>query len=205
MKAAKLKRKADELVQSDKREQILQGAMQVFLRHGYAGTSMDRVAAAAGVSKQTIYSHFQDKEGLFTALVEGVTIHRLQHELGMDNLHGPPEVLLDQLATAFLHTMKHPDYLNLLRVVIAESVRFPELAQLYSRTVIHRGRQLLSTYFRSHPDLNIADPEAAAHIFCGTLVSFLLSQEILYGKLVSPLKADQVIRELIGMIVRHSA
>jgi AcrR family transcriptional regulator len=39
---------------SEKREQILQGAMQVFLKHGYAGTSMDRVAAIAGVSKQTI-------------------------------------------------------------------------------------------------------------------------------------------------------
>lgn len=164
MRAVKPKR-LDDSPLAEKREQILQGAIQVFLNHGYAGTSMDRVAAAAGVSKQTIYSHFQDKEGLFTALVERVTIHRLQRELGMQDLHGEPEELLYQLATVFLHKLSNPEYLNLFRVLIAESARFPELAQLYSRTVIHRGRQMLSAYFRAHPELKITDPEAAAHIF----------------------------------------
>lgn len=52
--------------------------MQVFLKHGYAGTSMDRVAEVAGVSKNTIYNHFQDKEGLFTALIEQITTNRFQ-------------------------------------------------------------------------------------------------------------------------------
>jgi AcrR family transcriptional regulator len=204
VRAAKPKQSND-VVPAEKREQILQGAIEVFLNHGYAGTSMDRVAAAAGVSKQTIYSHFQDKEGLFTALVERVTIHRLQHELGMDDLCGEPEVLLQQLATIFLHKLGNQEYLNLFRVLVAESARFPELAQLYSRTVIHRGRQMLSAYFRAHPELNITDPEAAAHIFCGSLVSFLLAQEILYGKLVSPLEGERVIQELVALIVKRPA
>lgn len=204
MRAAKPKQSYDASL-AEKREQILQGAIQVFLNHGYAGTSMDRVATAAGVSKQTIYSHFQDKEGLFTALVERVTIHRLQHELGMDDLCGEPEVLLQQIAMIFLHKLGNQEYLNLFRVLIAESARFPELAQLYSRTVIHKGRQMLSAYFRSHPELNITDPEAAAHIFSGSLVSFLLSQEILYGKLVSPLEGERVIQELIALIVKRPA
>ncbi|WP_316433236.1 TetR/AcrR family transcriptional regulator [Leptolyngbya sp. NK1-12] len=203
MRAAKPKR-LDDSPLAEKREQILQGAIQVFLNHGYAGTSMDRVAAAAGVSKQTIYSHFQDKEGLFTALVERVTIHRLQRELGMQDLHGEPDVLLHQLATVFLHKLGNPEYLNLFRVLIAESARFPELAQLYSRTVIHRGRQMLSAYFRAHPELKITDPEAAAHIFSGSLVSFLLAQEILYGKQVSPLEGERVIKQLVALIVQRS-
>ncbi|XPM58711.2 MAG: TetR/AcrR family transcriptional regulator [Leptolyngbya sp. IPPAS B-1204] len=203
MRAAKPKR-LDDSPLAEKREQILQGAIQVFLNHGYAGTSMDRVAAAAGVSKQTIYSHFQDKEGLFTALVERVTIHRLQRELGMQDLHGEPEELLYQLATVFLHKLSNPEYLNLFRVLIAESARFPELAQLYSRTVIHRGRQMLSAYFRAHPELKITDPEAAAHIFSGSLVSFLLAQEILYGKQVSPLEGERVIKQLVALIVQRS-
>lgn len=193
---------ADMPILNEKREQILQGGMQVFLKHGYAGTSMDRVAAAAGVSKQTIYSHFQDKEGLFTALIERVTIHRVQHELGTETLAGEPKVLLRQLAEAFLHTMGNPDYLNLLRVIVAESERFPELAQLYSRTVIHRGRQILSSYLQQHPELGIADPEATAHIFCGSLVSFLLSQEILYGKTTCPLAAERLIESLVSLLIR---
>jgi AcrR family transcriptional regulator len=193
----------------EKREQILQGAMQVFLNQGYASTSMDQVAAAAGVSKQTIYSHFHDKEGLFTALIERVTIQRIQRELRLENLYGEPElcgkpdVLLHRLAAAFLDKLGNQEYLNLLRLIIAESVRFPELAQLYSRTVVHKGRTILSQYFRSHPELKIADPEAAAHIFAGTLVSFLLSQEILYGKQTSPLEGERVIKELVRLMLRQ--
>lgn len=186
---------------SDKRDQILQGATEVFLNHGYAGTSMDRVAAAAGVSKQTIYSHFQDKEGLFAALIERVTIQRIQQELGAEELQGEPERLLRQLAHAFLERMGNPDYLNVLRIIIAESVRFPELAQLYSRTVVHRGRQILVRYFEAHPELQIADPEATAHIFAGSLVSFMLSHEILYGKLVSPLTGEQVVNALVDLML----
>jgi AcrR family transcriptional regulator len=203
-KHLKLKELTAEPVSTDKREQILQGALQVFLSHGYAGTSMDRVAAAAGVSKQTIYSYFQDKEGLFTALIEQVTIQRLQHELGCEMLCGEPEILLRQLAEAFLDKMGDQDYLNLLRLIVAESGRFPELAQLYSRTVIQRARQMLSAYFQSHPELQIPDPEAAAHIFCGSLVSFLLAQEILYGKLVAPLETDRLVKMLVGLIVKPS-
>ncbi|MEO1187293.1 MAG: TetR/AcrR family transcriptional regulator, partial [Cyanobacteria bacterium J06636_27] len=58
----------DTLQSSEKVEAILQGAMQEFLTHGFAGTTMDKVTAAAGVSKTTVYSYFQDKEKLFIAL-----------------------------------------------------------------------------------------------------------------------------------------
>lgn len=55
---------------ADKEEVILQGALQVFTHQGYAAASMDRIAAAAGVSKSTLYSYFRDKEGVFVALVQ---------------------------------------------------------------------------------------------------------------------------------------
>jgi AcrR family transcriptional regulator len=184
-----------------KQEQILQGAMQVFLSHGYAGTSMDRVAAASNVSKQTIYSYFQDKEGLFTALIERITIHRLQQELGCDELQGDPEILLRQLAIAFFNKIGNEEYLNLFRVVVGESVRFPELAKLYSRTVIQRGRGLLTAYFRSHPELQIADPEATAQVFLGSLVAFVISQKVLYGEHLMPIAPERLVETLIPLIL----
>mgnify|MGYP005852706093 CR=1 FL=1 len=186
-----------------KREQILQGAMQVFLKQGYANTSMDRVASAAGVSKQTIYSHFQDKEGLFTALIRRITIERIQLELGAEMLQGEPEAVLRRLAQVYFDKLASEEYMALIRVVIAESNRFPELAQLYTRTVIQKGRQILSDFFRSHPELKIADPEATAHIFFGSLVSFLISQEILYGKHMMPLAQDQLIDTLVPMVLNR--
>jgi len=181
-----------------KREQILQGAMQVFFSQGYANTSMDRVAAEAGVSKQTIYSHFQDKEGLFTALIERVTIRRLKQEFQLKACQGDaPQWVLRRLAESFLAKMDDPEYLACIRLVIAESARFPELAQLYTRTVIHYGYQTLSHYLKSHAELQIPDPEAAARIFLGSLVAFILSQEILQGKQTMPMDRDRLIDSLM--------
>jgi AcrR family transcriptional regulator len=175
--------------------------MQVFLSQGYAGTSMDRVAAIAGVSKQTIYSHFQDKEGLFTALIERVTIQRLQRDLGTEGLQGEPRVTLRRLANAYLQKMADEEYLALLRVVMAESTRFPELAQLYTKTVIHKGLSLISTYLKAHPELNLSDPEATARIFIGSLVSFLVTQEILHGKTILPMERDRLVDSLVELVL----
>jgi len=186
-----------------KQEKILQGAMQVFFRDGYLGASMDRVALEAGVSKQTIYSHFCDKESLFKALIERITMARFHAFFASGELIGEPEQLLRQLAeTYLLKVAEDRDYLNLLKVIIAESSRFPEIAQLYYQTVIQRGRQLLSQYFNAHPELGIKDPEAAAHIFFGSLVSFVVVEEIIQGKEIMPLPSQRVVDCLIDLIVR---
>src|SRR5215469_16619241 len=54
-----------------KRGAIIDAAAELFLRHGYLGTSMDQIAAQAAVSKPTVYNHFPDKEQLFTEIVLG--------------------------------------------------------------------------------------------------------------------------------------
>jgi len=186
-----------------KQEAILQGAMQVFLRLGYAGTSMDRVAAEAGVSKQTIYSHFQDKQGLFTALMERMTIRRFQTMLGGETLQGDPETLMRQFAEGFLNKIADAEYVAWFRLMIAESVRFPELAQLYGRTVIQQGRQLVAAYFEQHPELGFADAAAAAHIFIGSLVSYVLAQEVFYGKDEFPLERDRMVESLLSLMLHQ--
>lgn len=187
---------------NQKQEQILQGAMRVFLGAGYAGTSMDRVSAEAGVSKQTIYSHFGDKKGLFKALMEWVTIARFGSFFCLEELQGEPTVLLRKLAETYLtEVADNPEYMALFRIIIAESKRFPELVKLYTHTVIQRGRQLLSQYFASHPELGITDPEATAQIFFGSLVSYVMVQEMLYGNEVMPLPRDRLLNSLISLVL----
>ncbi|QLE48475.1 TetR/AcrR family transcriptional regulator [Nostoc sp. C057] len=191
---------------TQKQEQILRGAMQVFLRDGYAGTSMDRVSAEAGVSKQTIYSHFQDKERLFKALIERVTIASFQGIFCTEDLYGEPAILLREIAEAYLiKVADNPDYLGLFRLIITESQRFPELAKLYTQTVIQRGRLLLSQYLASHPELGITDPEATAQIFFGSLVSYVMVQEMLYGKEMMPLSRDRILDSLMSLVLAHTS
>jgi AcrR family transcriptional regulator len=196
----------------DKPEQILHGAMQVFLQQGYAETSMDRVAIEAGVSKHTIYSHFQNKEGLFIALFERLVFRHFQMEF--EDVPGetdscdcelpltePPEKVLRRIATIFLARMDDPEYIAFVRLLFAESGRFPELAQLYTREVIQKGDAVLSHYFKSHPDLHLSDPEISARIFSGSLIAFILSQEVLHGKEFFAIARERMIDGLVRTIL----
>jgi AcrR family transcriptional regulator len=188
-----------------KQDQILQGAMRIFLEAGYAGTSMDRVAAEAGVSKQTIYSHFQDKQGLFKALIERMTIDHFRHLFEVEPPHSAPEVVLRKIADIYFTQVVGDDYLALLRLVIGESGRFPELAKLYTKTVVQRGRHLLCQYFDHHPELGISDAEVTAHIFFSSLVSFVILQEGLYGQETMPIAQDRLVNGLIAMVLGNQS
>lgn len=186
-----------------KREQILQGALQIFLQEGYEGTSMDRVAAAAGVSKITIYKHFQDKEGVFTALVERVTAQRFQTVFGDLSFAEAPETVLRHLAHNLLDMMAiDEEYIAFLRLIIGESGRFPELAQLFIRALPQKVWALLRDYFVAHPELHLSDPEATARIFMGSLISYVLTQNILHGDAIAPMNPDLMIDCLVDTVVR---
>lgn len=186
-----------------KREQIIAGALKVFLKYGYEGTSMNRVAEEAGVIKQTIYSHFNDKEGLFKAIIESLTLQHFRAQFGADlPADIPPETALRKVGEIFLGRQKDPSYIALMRTVIGESARFPELARLYTSTVIKPGSAMLATYLKAHPELAIKDPEATARIFCGSIANNILLQEILYGKEIVPFEMQRIIDTLINMILQ---
>lgn len=185
-----------------KRNQILQGALHIFLQNGYEGTSMDRVATAAGVSKITIYKHFQDKEGVFTALIEQVTAQRFHRVFGDLDFEEPPAIALRKLAQRLLHLLAiDEEYIAFLRLLIGESGRFPALAQLFVRALPQKVWALLSDYIAAHPELNSPHPDATARIFVGTLMSHVMTQKLLHGEAIAPINQDILIDSLVHIIV----
>ena len=114
---------------------ILQGAIEEFLKHGYAATSMDKVAKAAGVSKATVYSHFGDKENLFNAVMQDLVKDKFQQVMGLSkpqSLEQDPQVVLSAMATRMLANAKSDrSFQDFMRIIIGESGRFPELAKAY--------------------------------------------------------------------------
>lgn len=221
----------DDMVVSAKAEQILAGAMRTFLALGYAGTSMDRVAAAAGVSKHTIYNHFQDKEGLFNALIERLVLRRFYIEFDIEckgddsgcelPQDGPPEQILRRLAKTFLNLRHDPEFIDFFRLLIAESGRLPELARLYNQKVIQEGNRVLAQFFQNqfqHPSSTLSPDQGGAalaaanavareealnrsHIFFGSLVSYILAQEVLHGKDLAALSEDRLIDTLVALVL----
>ena len=189
---------------TEKAEIILTGAMKEFLARGYAATSMDRVAATAAVSKATVYSHFRDKEGLFTALVQRLARRKFQKIFGAEHLSelaGEPREILRQFACNMLSQI-HQDreYLNFIRLIIGESGRFPELAQIFVRNLAKPGIEMLTEYLASCSQLQLPDPEATARIIVGALVHYLIVQEMLHGKEIIPLESDRLVESLIHLI-----
>ncbi|MBW4565444.1 MAG: TetR/AcrR family transcriptional regulator [Mojavia pulchra JT2-VF2] len=189
----------------DKVEQILSGAMQEFLKHGFAGTSMDKVAVAAGVSKATVYSHFQDKEGLFKVLIERLARKKFNSIFGTEPPEGEPAIVLRQLGTKALQQMvSDEEHRAFMRVLIGESGRFPELAQVCVRAMIKPVVETLTHYLASHPELKITDPEAVARILLGTLVHFHIVQDVMHGKDILPMASDHLIDTMTNLIVSNA-
>jgi AcrR family transcriptional regulator len=193
---------------AEKAEVILDGAMQEFLTHGYAATSMDRVAATAGVSKATVYSHFQDKEGLFAALIQRLVrdkCWKVFNPQDPNSLQGEPKIVLRRLATMMLDTATiDRQFVTFVRVIVGESGRFPELAQSFVRNLDRPVLEVLSQYLSSRPELKLPDPEAAARVFIGTIVHFMMTQEMLHGREILPMERDRLIDSLIYLICASS-
>ncbi len=186
----------------DKVEQILQGAMQEFLVHGYAETSMDKVAASGGVSKATVYSYFQDKQGLFKALVERLAKERFQSVFGTEDLVGEPKVVLHELVVKALNEMLLDDeYMAFMRVLIGESGRFPEMAQFCVTSLVKPAVDTLHNYLLSHPELNISDPEATARIIIGSLVHFVMTQKMMHGADILPMESHRLTDSLTDLLL----
>lgn len=189
---------------SEKMQAILDGALEVFMVQGYTAASMDRIAAAAGVSKSTLYSNFQDKEGLFLALIQDLTAASRQRVfalLSQSDLQAPTQAVLHQIATLMLDGFaKNQPLLTLMRLVIGESDRFPEVAKSFVREIQKPMLEQLTLYLTAQTQLNLPDPEVAARMFAGSLVHYLIIQKLLYGDEVLPLERDRMVDGLINTL-----
>jgi AcrR family transcriptional regulator len=170
-----------------KRAAILEAATGRFLRGGYLGASMDQIAADAGVSKQTVYKQFADKESLFreivTSTVDEVSDANYQAVLNLRD-SGDVEADLRGFARGQLARVMQPRLLQLRRLVIGEAGRFPELGRFFYERGPGRTIAALATAFErlaERGELKIDDPLAAAAHFNWLIMSTPLNGAMLLG------------------------
>jgi AcrR family transcriptional regulator len=107
--------------------EILTAALDIFLRSGYGGSTIDELAAAAQVTKRTVYAYYGDKAGLFAAMVRDLAT-------GVSLDAATDRDTLETLATRIVSRVHSDELVALHQLVIGESTRFPELA-----VVLHSG------------------------------------------------------------------
>ncbi|MGH8114515.1 MAG: TetR/AcrR family transcriptional regulator [Rhodanobacteraceae bacterium] len=115
----------------EKRAAILEAANHLFPQNGFEGTSMDAVAAEAGVSKLTVYSHFGGKEALFVEVVRCKCDGLLPRTLFEVDVAAPVRGQLLGIARAFFGLMMSDGALGMHRTLVASSQQSPKLAKLF--------------------------------------------------------------------------
>ncbi len=170
-----------------KRRAILAAATEAFLRSGYLGASMDDIAAAAAVSKQTIYKQFASKEALFLAVVTSLT-----HEAA-DTVHndapdpvaaGEVAGYLEAYALRQLTVVLTPKLMQLRRMVIGETSRFPELGRALYENGPGRAMTAFAaalTRLSARGFLKVADADVAAAQFNWLVMGAPVNAAMLLG------------------------
>jgi len=174
------------------RAKIVAAAADVFLEEGFLGATMDQIASRAEVSVQTVYSRFKSKEALFDEVVgdlAGGATHSIDHEVDALPDGTSPEDWLLRFANEQLRTVLTPRLMQLRRMVIGESGRFPELGVALFREGPGRAIDRLAKafkHFASTGELSISDPRVAAKQFNWLLMGGPTSEVMHLGDAAIP-------------------
>jgi TetR/AcrR family transcriptional regulator, mexJK operon transcriptional repressor len=170
-----------------KHREIMSAATAVFVAKGYDGTSMEEIATKAGVSKQTVYKHFADKERLFGEIILATT-DQVDQVVGLvtetlsqsTNL----EKDLSRLGRKFLSVLMDAELLKLRRLVIANADRMPELGRSWYEQGFECVLATLASCFQRLAQerlLKLEDALIAANHFVGMLLWIPVNEAMFTG------------------------
>ena len=179
---------------SRKRFAIVRAARQAFLEGGYAETSMDSIAKAAGVGIKTVYRHFENKDDLFSAVMQAacnpkafdeVTGRWKKQEKEPERVwfSKPPRGALVAAGIEYLEHVLSDEQLALYRVVTQDAHSFPELGRRYRERVIERSHEVFAHYLTRWIPIEkwkIRDKRGAAKTFTALLRADIF-EDVLHG------------------------
>jgi TetR/AcrR family transcriptional repressor of mexJK operon len=195
-----------------KHRAIMEAALRVFTREGYARASVDAIAAEAGVSKRTIYNHFADKERLFLGVVR-TTLDSVSAEFGaaLDETIGDSDDLerdLVALARRWVRLFLREDAAALRRLVLAEAPYHPQLLLGWAEAGPLRANDRLARALGRLSErgrLDVADPARAAEQLSMLVTSPAHNRSMLGTVALSDAEVDDVVVPNVRMFLRAYA
>jgi len=172
------------------RAALVDAARTLFLRKGYAGTTMEEIAALAGLTKRTVYNNYADKDALFTQIVVEVTAYaeafarRLHAEFTVGITAANLRATFDDLGRRLALGIVRPEVVALRRLLIGEARGFPALATEYFDRAPGQVIDALASGFEYLGQvglLRVADPRRAAAQFAYLVAGEPLDRAMLVG------------------------
>ena len=185
----------------EKRQRILESAKQLFLEMGYHGSSMNQIARNAGVTKLTVYNHFQDKATLFTCAIEDTCEHILStrpRELTADSNF---IVVLNEVCELALNIVNLPEAIKLDLLLLELAAEHSPLVEQFYRASHLKMRQVWENFFQDAAALNFIqqDHPAQQTELIVSLLMGLRHQEVLLGMRERPTAVEQ--QNIIGFAI----
>lgn len=168
-------RRGDEL-----RDHVLSIAKGVFLEMGFERASMDEVASRAQTSKRSLYAHFESKEKLFLAVIDFVRALFLERLKVPEAYSSRPAEALVQFCGRYLEVILYEPSVQLLRVAMAETTRFPEAAAQQYDVMFVAVSTRLAGYLKATFGLSARASADAAQRLLGQIL-FPLLPRALFG------------------------
>jgi TetR/AcrR family transcriptional regulator of autoinduction and epiphytic fitness len=185
-----------------KQARAISAARRLFLERGYVGTSTEAVALEARIAKQTLYAYYPSKAGLFAAVLRDLTVERCGGPVQL-----PPDLARPRDETMLRRALRHvvrrvaaamfqPECIALLRVIIAEAPRVPDLGALFRSVVPDHTLGVVAGVLRVAAVGGLTrqtDPENAATLLVGSLVLRVMRDALLMpvGRALPP-RPDQL-------------
>ena len=185
-------REAAPILDTAKRQQLMEGARRVFLERGFDGASVGDIVRAAGISKGTLYAYFPSKEKLFETLVFEDKRKQAEALCVFDEADEDVGRVLTELGTSMNEMMIKPEHVAFVRIVIGAVGKFPEIGRAFYEAGPGYGIARLAQYLRRMTEkgrLQVAEPTRAAQQFLDLCKSGCHAQ-LLFGYAPAPTREE---------------
>lgn len=190
----------------ERRDQIVQGALQIFAERGFDATSNKEIARVAGIaSTGLIYHYFKDKTDLLRAVIEMHMRQTRRQSLLEQFPEMPLEEGLRLFVRHFLEEITDPKFVSFTRVLLGEALRRPEFARILSEVMEAQMFTVLPRFFQYHRELgNIReiDPVLTTVRFVGSGMSIFMMREVLQIPAVRALDLETIANGLVEDFLR---
>lgn len=159
------------LPSAERKREILQAAFEEFSQHGFLGTSLERIASRAGISKSGIYAHYSSKDDIFEDMLHVALLPPDGNSFELPDISDANSLscIVDEYLNQLYARLSSPEVLAVFRLLMTESGRVPDLANYWGRQLLSQNYTANQAFFEHgikqgliRPDVSAADYTLAA-------------------------------------------